>query len=144
MICPAANVGTAVGHERIYQHVWKDKKDGGALHLHLRHGGKKCNKRKGKNSGRGLIPNRVDIDQRRFIVLPQRPRLRRGAKVLLTSGPFAGHIGIYDGQPRMRVCTTKMLATQLDRRQNVNQRYYLRTKKVTVVTGLTGGYGWGV
>src|SRR4029077_18948694 len=57
-----------ISHERIYQHVWKDKKDGGALHLHLRHSGKKYNKRKGKNSGRGLIPNRVDIDQRPSIV----------------------------------------------------------------------------
>src|SRR5271154_7455285 len=57
-----------ISHERIYQHVWKDKKDGGALHLHLRHSGKKYNKRKGKTSGRGLIPNRVDIDQRPSIV----------------------------------------------------------------------------
>jgi Transposase and inactivated derivatives, IS30 family len=40
----------------------------GALHLHLRHSGKKYNKRKGKNSGRGLIPNRVDIDQRPSVV----------------------------------------------------------------------------
>jgi len=55
-------------HERIYQHVWKDKKDGGTLYLHLRHSGKKYNKRKGKNSGRGLIPNRVDIDQRPSVV----------------------------------------------------------------------------
>src|SRR5471032_551031 len=38
------------------------------LYLHLRHSGKKYNKRKGKNSGRGLIPNRVDIDQRPSIV----------------------------------------------------------------------------
>ena len=57
-----------ISHERIYQHVWKDKKDGGTLYLHLRHSGKKYNRRKGKNSGRGLIPNRVDIDQRPPIV----------------------------------------------------------------------------
>ena len=57
-----------ISHEIIYQHVWKDKKDGGKLYLHLRHSGKKYNKRKGKNSGRGLIPNRVDIDQRPAIV----------------------------------------------------------------------------
>ena len=38
------------------------------LYLHLRHSGKKYNRRKGKNSGRGLIPNRVDIDQRPPIV----------------------------------------------------------------------------
>jgi hypothetical protein len=30
----------------------------------LRHNGKKYNKRKSRNSGRGLIPGRVDIDQR--------------------------------------------------------------------------------
>ena len=57
-----------ISHERIYQHVCKDKKDGGTLYLHLRHSGKKYNRRKGKNSGRGLIPNRVDIDQRPPIV----------------------------------------------------------------------------
>jgi hypothetical protein len=38
----------------------------------LRHSGKKYNKRKGKNSGRGLIPNRVDIDQRPSIVAASR------------------------------------------------------------------------
>ena len=58
------NDGVAsISHERIYRHVWKDKKDGGKLYLHLRHSGKKYNKRNGKNSGRGLIPNRVDIDR---------------------------------------------------------------------------------
>src|ERR1700690_3130756 len=62
-----------ISHERIYQHVWKDKKDGGKLYLHLRHSGKKYNKRKGKNSGRGLIPNRVDIDQRPSVVAAKSP-----------------------------------------------------------------------
>src|ERR1700726_3668927 len=57
-----------ISHESIYRHVWNDKKDGGNLYLHLRHSGKKYNKRKGRNSGRGLIPNRVDIDQRPAIV----------------------------------------------------------------------------
>jgi transposase, IS30 family len=57
-----------ISHERIDQHVWKDKKDGGKLYLHLRHSGKKYNRRQGKNSGRGLIPNRVDIDQRPAVV----------------------------------------------------------------------------
>jgi IS30 family transposase len=33
-----------------------------------RHNGKKYNKRKSRNSGRGLIPGRVDIDQRPAIV----------------------------------------------------------------------------
>ncbi len=38
------------------------------MYLHLRHSGKKYNKRNGRNSGRGLIPNRVDSDQRPAIV----------------------------------------------------------------------------
>jgi transposase, IS30 family len=53
-----------VSAERIYQHIWKDKRNGGSLWRHLRHNGKKYNKRKGKNSGRGLIPGRVDISER--------------------------------------------------------------------------------
>ena len=57
-----------VSHERIYAHVWADKRAGGGLYKHLRHGAKKYNKRKGKTSGRGLIPGRVDIAQRPRIV----------------------------------------------------------------------------
>ena len=53
-----------VSPERIYQHIWKDKRNGGSLWRYLRHNGKKYNKRKGKNSGRGLIPGRVDISER--------------------------------------------------------------------------------
>ncbi len=58
----------AVSHERIYQHIWQDKSEGGFLYKFLRHHGKKYNKRSGKNSGRGLIPHRVDISQRPAIV----------------------------------------------------------------------------
>ena len=46
----------------------RQERRGHARHFHLRHSGKKYNRRKGKNSGRGLIPNRVDIDQRPPIV----------------------------------------------------------------------------
>jgi IS30 family transposase len=54
----------SVSHERIYRHIWKDKRNGGELWRCLRHSGKKYNRRKGKNSGRGLIPGRVDIAER--------------------------------------------------------------------------------
>jgi IS30 family transposase len=57
-----------VSHECIYQHIYADKRRGGSLYKHLRRTGKKYNKRKGKNAGRGLIPNRIDIDQRPSIV----------------------------------------------------------------------------
>ena len=58
----------AISAEAIYRHIWLDKKKGGMLHTHLRHGGKKYNKRKGKYTWRGIIPGRIDIDQRPAIV----------------------------------------------------------------------------
>ena len=57
-----------ISHESIYQHIWADKANGGALYQHLRHAGKKYNKRGAKTSGRGLIPNRIDIEQRPKVV----------------------------------------------------------------------------
>jgi transposase, IS30 family len=61
-----------VSCERIYRHIWKDKRNGGGLWRHLRHSGKKYNRRKGKTSGRGLIPGRVDIAERPAIVAEKR------------------------------------------------------------------------
>jgi transposase, IS30 family len=53
-----------ISDERIYQHIWRDKRNGGDLYKNLRHSGKKYNKRSGKLAGRGLIPNRVGIEHR--------------------------------------------------------------------------------
>ena len=66
--------GVCVSHEWIYQHIYADKGKGGTLYKQLRRTGKRYNKRKGKTSGRGLIPNRIDIDQRPAIV-EERSRL---------------------------------------------------------------------
>jgi len=60
--------GTPISHERIYLHVWEDKRAGGELYKHLRHGGKKYNRRSSGKSGRGCIPNRVDIKERPSVV----------------------------------------------------------------------------
>ena len=57
-----------VSVERIYQFVWKDKKNGGELYKHLRTRGKKYKKRGNLNSGRGQIVGRVAITQRPKIV----------------------------------------------------------------------------
>ena len=59
---------TTVSHERIYQHIWADKRAGGTLFRQLRRTGKRYNKRGGKIAGRGIIPGRIDIDQRPAIV----------------------------------------------------------------------------
>jgi IS30 family transposase len=57
-----------VSHETIYNHIWKDKQQGGQLYKELRHRGKKYNKQRKGTSGRGSIPNRIDIKQRPSIV----------------------------------------------------------------------------
>ena len=53
---------TKNSHTRIYQYVWADKHNRGALYKNLRRRGKKYNKRRNKAAGRGLIPNRVGIE----------------------------------------------------------------------------------
>ena len=57
-----------ISPETIYQHVWTNKAVGGTLYRYLRHTGKKYNKRGAKTAGRGLIPNRTDIEDRPKIV----------------------------------------------------------------------------
>lgn len=58
----------SISHECIYQHIWADKRAGGTLFRQLRRTGKRYNKRCGKIAGRGIIPGRIDIDQRPAIV----------------------------------------------------------------------------
>lgn len=57
-----------LSHERIYLHVWADKKTGGDLHTHLRRRGKAYEKRRNGKSCRGQIKNRISIDDRPGIV----------------------------------------------------------------------------
>ena len=61
-------LGLSISYESIYKHIWADKKAGGTLYMHLRHAGKKYNKRSSGKAGRGCIPNRVDITERPAIV----------------------------------------------------------------------------
>lgn len=60
--------GKAISHETIYQFVWRDKHAGGKLYKHLRHRGKRYNKRSSGKAGRGCIPDRIDITARPPIV----------------------------------------------------------------------------
>jgi IS30 family transposase len=57
-----------VSHERIYQHIWADKKKKGELHQHLRRKGRKYRKRGAGKDSRGIIKDRVSIEQRPLIV----------------------------------------------------------------------------
>jgi IS30 family transposase len=60
--------GIAISHERIYQHIWTDKRHGGTLYKHLRQSNKKRKKQYGSKDKRGQIRNRVSIDERPAIV----------------------------------------------------------------------------
>lgn len=57
-----------VSIERIYQHIWLDKKHEGTLYTHLRRQGRRYRKRGAKKDSRGIIRNRVSIDERPEIV----------------------------------------------------------------------------
>ncbi|MCP4356130.1 MAG: IS30 family transposase [Proteobacteria bacterium] len=54
----------SVSHERIYQHIWEDKKQAGILHTHLRRQGRRYRKRGSGKDSRGIIRDRISIDQR--------------------------------------------------------------------------------
>jgi transposase, IS30 family len=57
-----------LSHERIYQFLLDDKKQGGSLYLHLRHQNKKYRKRYGSPKRQGPIKDRVSIDDRPDVV----------------------------------------------------------------------------
>jgi IS30 family transposase len=61
-------LGILISHERIYQHIWADKRHGGTLYTHLRQSNKKRKKQYGSKDKRGQIRNRVSIDERPAIV----------------------------------------------------------------------------
>ncbi|MCD2449747.1 IS30 family transposase [Methylicorpusculum oleiharenae] len=60
--------GTRLNHERIYQHIWTDKRAGGDLYKHLRQAHKKRRKKYGSKDKRGQIVGRVGIAERPAIV----------------------------------------------------------------------------
>lgn len=57
-----------VSAERIYQHIWEDKKNNGDLHTHLRRQGRRYRKRGASKDSRGIIKDRTSIEQRPKIV----------------------------------------------------------------------------
>jgi len=86
------HVGVRVSHERIYQHIWQDKKNGGDLYRKLRIAGvKKHRKRYGKKEWRGKIPNRIDIDQRPAIV-DEKTRIGDWEADLVSGGRHQGYL----------------------------------------------------
>ena len=61
-----------VSHERLYQWIWKDKRQKGHLYKYLRRRGRKNKKRGSEYNSRGILKNRRTIDQRPTIVEERR------------------------------------------------------------------------
>lgn len=58
------NGSAVVSHETIYKYIWKDKKQGGNLYIHLRNQGKIYRKRGSLKDKRGQIVGRNGIENR--------------------------------------------------------------------------------
>jgi IS30 family transposase len=54
----------SISHETIYRHVWRDKRQGGALYTHLRGARKKRRKRYGAYDSRGRLAGKRMISER--------------------------------------------------------------------------------
>lgn len=61
-----------MSHETIYLHIWKDKQNGGSLHLHLRGARKQRRKRNGRKDSRGRLAGKRMITERPAIVNDRR------------------------------------------------------------------------
>jgi IS30 family transposase len=57
-----------VSTERIYQHIWEDKKHNGDLYTHLRRQGRRYRKRGASKDSRGIIKDRISIEKRPIVV----------------------------------------------------------------------------
>ena len=54
----------SISHETIYRHIWRDRKKGGALYLHLRCSPKQRRKRYGRYDSRGRLAGKRPISER--------------------------------------------------------------------------------
>jgi len=57
-----------VSHEKIYLHIWSNKRPGGNLYRYLRRQGKKYDTRRNGKSTRDQIKNKISIDERPQVV----------------------------------------------------------------------------
>src|SRR5919112_2604222 len=53
----------SISHETIYRHVWRDKREGGTLHTHLRGSRKRRRKRYGGRDSRGRLAGKRLISE---------------------------------------------------------------------------------
>lgn len=103
-----------LSHETIYQHIWRDKKQGGTLYKTLRCRGRKYKKRGAKNNDRGIF-GRVDIEQRDKIVEEKK------------------RIGDWEGDLVLGARGSGALATMVDRASKLTKIGYVVAKNADLV-----------
>ena len=108
-----------ISHERIYQFIWQDKKEGGVIYKSLRHGNKRYRKRGAKKDKRGQIIGRIPIDKRPAIV-EQRER-----------------IGDWEIDTVIGKDHKESLVTIVERKTNFTVIKHLKTKEAQEVTEAT-------
>ena len=109
--------GIQLSHERIYQMIWDDKRDGGDLWRSLRRCGKRYNKRAGKNAGRGLIPNRIDISKRPAIVARKTRLGDWEGDTVVSAGHKGGLLTLVERKTQL----TKIIKLPRDRPRNTKR-----------------------
>jgi len=90
-----------VSHERIYQWIWEDKRQGGTLHNHLRRRCKPYAKRDGTGkTNRGKIKHRVSIDARPAEVLTRQRLGDIEADLIMGLGNQGALVSLVDRKSR--------------------------------------------
>jgi IS30 family transposase len=109
----------SISHETIYKMIWVDKQAGGTLYKHLRHHGKRYNKRSSLKAGRGCIPGRVDISERPQIVESK------------------SRIGDWEGDTIIGAKHQGVIVTYVDRHSKFALFKKLRNKEASLVIAAT-------
>lgn len=103
----------AISNVAIYNYIAKDKDDGGKLYLCLRRKGRKKRDYNKKRSGRSLIPNRVDIDERDPIVDSKTRIGDWAADTVVGKGHKSGIVTLVDRHSK-RVLSAKINSFKAD------------------------------
>ncbi len=90
------------GRQRTCRHIRADRKVGGRLYLFLRRRGKRPNWKGGRHSGRGHIPDRVDISERPAVVEAKGRVGDREADTIIGKGRSGALVSLVD---RASKCT---------------------------------------
>lgn len=110
------DIGLYISHESIYQFIYTNKSTGGRLYRHLRHKNKKYHKRSHAYQKRGILIDRVMIDQRPKVV----EKKKRIGDLEIDTVIGKDHIGA--------------LVTVVDRKSKFSMIKKVETRKAKAVT----------